>query len=123
MKRVAWNEGAGDLLASTLDGYPREQLADDIRNGSCELWRFDDGSYCVLEATVPGITLYVWAIAGRDLRRHSLTIVELARRRGFAWIQYRTQHRGLYRLLRHLAPTLVRHIEASHCEWCIEVAS
>jgi hypothetical protein len=121
MKRITWYTNAGVQLACTLEGYPLEELARDIKSEALELWRFDDGTLCVLEHQ--GETLYVWAIAGEDARRWAERIVLEANKRGCSYIGFRTRRPGLPRMLAHLKPLRVGCIGDTHSEYRIGVAA
>jgi len=123
MKRLTWYTNAGVQLACTLDGYPLEDLARDIKSGALELWRFDDGTLCVLEHQAKDQTLYVWAIAGESMRRWSYTILLEAVRRGCSFIGFRTRRQGLPRMLRDLKPLRLGNIGDDGKEFRIAVAA
>jgi hypothetical protein len=127
MNRCDWCHNAGVLLEATLDGYPLEELEGDIRRGRFELWEFPELAsslippYAVLEHQ--GDVLYVWAYAGERLVDGVDELARLARSRGCLYLGFRTQHRGLPRMLSALKPQWLRALGERHSEYRIEVCA
>ena len=59
-EKIAWNSEADNALLSAL-GNDLCQIKKEVAEGSCELWRYDDGGYCVtrLEVTQSGKELVI----------------------------------------------------------------
>lgn len=123
MKRLTWYTNAGIQLAVTLEGYPLEELARDIKSGALELWRFDDGTLCVLEHQAADQVLYVWAIAGESARRWAYTLLLEAIHRGCSFIGFRSRRRGLPRMLKDFKPLRLGDIGNDGKEYRIAVAA
>lgn len=85
-EKVSWSLEAEKALLSAL-GADLEEVKLQVKTGSCELWRYDDGGYCVTRIEVSNVGDCELVIVASGVKRGAEKLVEwveFARRRGWS---------------------------------------
>lgn len=95
-EKVSWSLEAEKALLSAL-GADLEEVKLQVETGSCELWRYDDGGYCVTRIEVSNVGACELVIVASGVKRGAEKLTEwvgLARQRGWG-IRIHSKRKGM----------------------------
>lgn len=95
-EKVSWSLEAEKALLSAL-GADLEEVKLQVETGSCELWRYDDGGYCVTRIEVSSVGNCELVIVASGVRRGAEKLnewIDLARQRGWN-IRIHSKRKGM----------------------------